>query len=123
MQNIGEQQLLMLLLMMTAKFYERPDRRVQWALKQTRQRLIDVLAIATDFLERGPRQQPALRARMAGANCFVIGVEEERIARLELSILRVVRHQDHGLEKPGRMRQVPLRRTRIRHGLCRGIGV
>src|SRR5580704_9096207 len=113
----------MLLLMVTPKFYERADRRVQGTLNQTRQCLIDMLAIATDFLERGPRQQPALRARMAGANRFVIGVEEERIARVELYIPRVVRHQDHGLEEPGGMRQVPLCRTCIRHGLYRGIGV
>src|SRR3546814_3182242 len=59
------------------------------------------------------------RARMTLAGLFVIGIEEVGIGRIERSVAGQVRLQQEGLEEPGRMRAMPLRRTRVRHRLNR----
>src|SRR3546814_6906177 len=61
----------------------------------------------------------AVRTRMTLAGLFVIGIEEVGIGRIERSVAGQVRLQQEGLEEPGRMRAMPLRRTRVRHRLNR----
>jgi hypothetical protein len=54
---------------------------------------------------------------MAWTDGLVIRIEEEVPAFAIHLVTRPVRAQHERLEKPGGMRQVPLRRTRIRHRL------
>src|SRR5829696_4706674 len=54
---------------------------------------------------------------MALADGVVVRVEEIAISRVEDPVLRHMRLQYEGLEEPGGMREMPLRRARIGHGL------
>src|ERR1700722_16934480 len=70
-------------------------------------RLIDMIAISRDIGAGGARQQPALRPRMTWPLGLVIGIEQIVECRVEHPVGAVETRQDEGLEKPGRMREVP----------------
>ncbi len=76
-QNIGQQQLLMLLLVVDADLDQAGD-VVGPALvprQQSLQAVVDVGAVGEHAFGRWSRQQPALRARMPRAQALVVGVE------------------------------------------------
>ena len=91
-QDVGEQQLLMLLLVIEPEL----DSGAQDFGKRCRARFddqpldrrIDMRAIGGDLAGVRPRDQPALRPRMARAGGDVIGVEQEREALVETWIAR-----------------------------------
>ena len=119
-QNVGDQQFLVLLLVMQADFenleHARRVRR-RHGLDQPLDRLVDMGTIAGDILAVRAGDQAALRARMARAGGDVIGVEQEGKALVENRVGRVVRHKQELLEKPGDMGAVPFGRRGIRHRL------
>ena len=90
------QQFLMLLLVMQTDFenseHARGLRR-RHGLDQPFDRGIDMGAIAGDFRAVRPRDQAALRPRMARAGGDIIGVEQERKALVENLVAGIVRHQ------------------------------
>ena len=82
--DVGEQQLLMLLLVMQA---DRDDllqlRRQRVALQQALHLLVHVRAIGPHLFDGRPRQQAALGAAVPRPDGFVVGIEEIAERRIE----------------------------------------
>ena len=120
MQDIGEQQFLVLLLVMQADLKNREHAlRIsrRHLLDQPLDRGIDIGAIARHVFAVRPRDQAALRAGVARTGGDVIGVEQERKAFVENLVGWIVRHQQELLEEPGDVRAMPFRRRGIGHRL------
>ncbi len=120
MQNVGEHQLLMLLLVMKAKFDKRrdvTDSRGRRVGQQTQYARLDMGAIARHFRGVRPRHQPAVRARMTRTGADVIGIEQKCEVRIIYAIGGNVRRQNELLEEPRRVGAMPLDRTGVRHRL------
>jgi hypothetical protein len=64
-----------------------------------------------------PREEPALRSRVARAGGDVIGIEQIGELRVERPVAGKLRDQQELLEEPGGMRPVPLGGARIGHRL------
>ncbi len=119
-EAIGQHQLLMLLLVMDAEFDEAqcPGRlAVCAAIEKRIQRRIDMPAVANYLVMARPGEQAALRPGVARAGGFVVGIEAIAETVIEYAIGGIVGLQHHLFEEPGRVRQVPLRRTGVLHGL------
>ena len=85
-QDVGEHQFLMLLLVMEPDLEDRQDRGQRGVVRvvdQRRNRRVDMRAVGRDFARVRPRDQAALRPRMARAGGDVVGVEQEREALVE----------------------------------------
>ncbi len=122
MQDIGQDQFLMLLLMVDAEFNQRPNRPISRALGSSEQiahRRIDKGSVGKNLGQARPRQQPALRPRMAGANSFIVRVEEEAPPLIIDPIPGEERNEQKGFKEPGGVGKMPLRRARVRHRLQR----
>ena len=76
MQNVGEQQFLVLLLVIETDLDDRDQRSIFRRLDQRGHGGIDVRAVFGNFGGVGPGDQPALRARLPRPHCDVIGIEE-----------------------------------------------
>jgi hypothetical protein len=74
-------------------------------------------AIALDLGQRRPCQEAALRPGMPLAERLVVGVEEILIVGIEGTIAGGEARQDEGLEEPGGVGEMPLRRAGERHRL------
>ena len=85
MQDVGEQQFLVLLFVIQPQGDDRLDGGPLAAafLEQRDHRLVDMLAIRMHLVHRGPREQAALRARMARAERLVVRVEKVMKALVE----------------------------------------
>ena len=79
----------------------------------------DMVAIGGHDIDRRARQQPALRPRVPRADRLVIRIEQVGEGRVKDPLIRIEPLQDKGLEKPGRMRKMPLCRADIGHRLDR----
>ena len=79
--------------------------------------LVHVGTVAEHFHGRRAGQQPPLRPRPARPHALVVRVEKELKLGMERPITRQVRHQQERFKEPRRVGQMPLHRTRIRHGL------
>src|SRR4051812_5730685 len=110
MLDVGEHQLLVLLLVMEAELDD-VTRLVE--LGHAR---IDVRAVLHHFLDGGTGQKAARGAIPARADGVVVRVEEERVARIE-GLVAVARGEHEGLEEPGGVREMPLERAAVRHRL------
>ena len=119
-QDVGEQQLLMLLLVMKTDL-ENADHlgplRFLHDREQPLDRFVDMSPEGGDVFAIRPREQPASRARLAWAGRDIVGVEEISEAFVEHAIARETRRQQELLQEPGRMRAMPFRRTGIGHRL------
>ena len=85
-QDVGQQQFLMLLLVMQSDFHDRRDalkRGVVRVLDQRGDRGIDMRAVGGDLVAVRAREQPAHRTRMARAGGDIIGIEQEGEAIVE----------------------------------------
>ena len=119
-QDVGEQQFLVLLLVMQAdlqNFEHARGIRGRHIGDQPLDRGIDMGAIGGDVGAVRPRDQAALGARMARAGGDVIGVEQEGKTLVEDLVVGIVRHEQEGLEEPGDMRAMPFGRRGIGHRL------
>ena len=123
MQDVGEQQFLMLLFVIAAEFDQLGDGRRKIVLHERRHRAVDMIAIGDDRLERGARDHAASRTRLTSADALVIGIEQEIELRIERAVAGQIRLENHSLEEPGRMREMPFRRARVRHRLHGRVGV
>jgi hypothetical protein len=110
MLHIGEQQLLMLLLMLNTQFHQVINLRFVRLSEQSTDTGIHICAPVLDFFKRGSGEQAALRARVFVANGVVIAVEEHAKCGVEGFEARFKALQDEGLKKPGHMRQMPFHR-------------
>ena len=103
----------MLLLVVEAKL-EPPTRiTVERAVQECmRYPGIDRCAIRVDPVQARPREHAAPRSLDPRADRFVVAVEQERVRRIER-----LAAQHERLEEPRGVREVPLRRARVRHRL------
>lgn len=108
----------MLLLVVDAQLDDRPRRVrrvVRNAVAETEHRLVHVGAVREYLLDRGPRDQPALRAAVPLSSLHVVRVEKIRVARVGAPIGRVVRGKQERFVEPARVREVPLGGTHVGH--------
>ena len=89
-EDVGQEQLLVLLLVVDADLDQPADLgAVAGALgKQLIERLVHVRAVSDDALCGRSREQPAVGARLPGAERFVIGIETIIEGRIEFAVAR-----------------------------------
>ncbi len=118
MQNIGEQQFLVLLLVLKPDLDDRYQLiEILRRLDEVRCRRIDMRAIGSDLSGSRPRDQAALRARLARPGGDIIRIVEKGEALIERAIGLGVRPQQELFEEPCHMRAVPFGRARVGHRL------
>ena len=123
MQEVGDQQLLVLHLVMAAELGEIVDLGSVGALfgQQPTHRLVHMGAIGKHLVDRRPRDEAALGARVARPGLDVIGIEQEGEAAVGCLVAGHARLEDKLLEEPAGMGEVPLGRTGILHRLQRHV--
>ena len=118
--DIGDQQLLMLLLVVQSQLHQlrelgkAPPVQI---FNYPQQPFVDAGAVAIDLLHRRPRQRPSNVPGNPLSEALVVGVEDEVIPRMISPIVLCKTFQDHALEEPGGVTQMPLGRADVRHGL------
>ena len=120
MENIGEQQLLVLLLVMKPERDERERGLPHCCIGLFYEVLhgcIHMRAVGHDLAQTGARQQAAHRPRMTWPEGLVIRVEQVKVLLVERAVMHDMRLQHHGLEKPAGMRQMPFCRAGVLHRL------
>ena len=119
-QDVGQQQFLMLLLMLHAKLDEVCERAVAIAAsgEEFAQARVHMGAIGEHLFACGPGQQAAPGTRMTRACGFVIRIEQigEPLVK---DAIAVATREDEGLVEPGRMGEVPLGGAGVVHRLDR----
>jgi hypothetical protein len=117
-EDIGEHQFLMLLLVMQSDLDDRGHRfEIVRGLDQRGHGRVDVGAVRGRFNDTRPRYKAALRPLLPRARRHVIRVEQIGEALVEHAIARYERTQQKMLEEPGHVGAVPLDRARVRHRL------
>ena len=117
-QDVGEHELLVLLFVRDPELddrkraIERLGARLGEELRDAR---VDRSSVRADLGRRRPRDETAVRARVARSGRLVIRIEEERVARIDRVESR--RREDERLEEPGGVGAVPLGRARVGHRL------
>ena len=119
--NVGKNQFLMLLLVMQTEFNQAGEGCWQSVGvchgQHAGHGLVDVMAIGQHVPKPGARQQTTFGARMFVAHRVVVGVEEHAVGGIKNTITRLMRCKYKGFKKPCRMRQMPLHRAGVGHGL------
>ncbi len=122
-QDIGQQQFLMLLFMIAAEFDQFGDGRRQVFLHERGHRAVDMIPVRSDRLERRAGDHAPSWTRLTSADALIVGVEQEIELRIERAVAGEILFQNHSLEKPCRMREMPFCRARIGHRLHGRVGV
>lgn len=120
MQHVRDDQLLMLLFVMQPECNlgrQQVEQRGICRGDRVQHGRVDMTPVRMHVGQRGTRQKAALFPRLARAERFVVGVEQERIGIVERGITGDVPHQHDCLEEPRRMREMPLRRAGVGHRL------
>ena len=120
MQDVGQHQLLMLLLVVEADLEDRDDaleKRLVGRLDERLDGRVHVGTVGGDLLRVGTRDEPSPRTLVTRPRGDVIGIEEIAETGVEHLVARLVRPEQELLEEPGRMGAMPFRRARIRHRL------
>ncbi len=119
-QDVGDQQFLMLLLVVQPDLDDRKHAlcvRRRHLRNQALDRRIDMGAICSDILAVRTGDQATLRPRMPRASRDVVGIEKKRKSLVEDPVVRIVRHQQKLFEKPGDVGTMPFCRARVGHRL------
>ena len=122
MLEIGQHQLLMLLLVMQSEAH---DLRGPQALHgrqvapapEPGDRGIDVRPILEHLGSRGPREHASKRAGMSFTGGVVVRVEQVPEGRMEGAVRRLEGREHEGLEEPGRVGEMPFERAGVGHRL------
>ncbi len=122
-QQVGEDQLLVLLLVVQPQFDQRAGGVGDAAAQEVAHRVIDVRPVGEHLAQRRARQQATARPLVARADRVVVRVEQETEALVEAPVAVAVRREHELLEEPGGVREVPLAGTRELGGLRRQVGV
>ena len=124
MQDVGEDQFLVLLLVLHTEFDQRRQcfnvGIVGVAIpvgQQTRDAGVDIGAPGAHLVHRRARQQAAPGARIALADAVVVRVEQHPKGWMKGLEARLHGFQDEGFEKPRGVRQVPLDGAGVGHRL------
>src|SRR5580700_8481871 len=124
MFDVGDEQFLMLLLVMNPEnedwfdFIEKFVVRVPKEIFDVR---IDRSTISTRVFDGGPRDQTAQVAPVHVAGGIVVGVKQISVLRNFSPIIWNPFLENKRFEKPGGVRQMPFRRAHIRHRLHNAI--
>ena len=119
--QVGEDQLLVLLLMVEAEFQQRQHlRRLLRTGEPAAHGPVHPAPVVQHVGQGGPGQQATLGPRVPGPGRLVVGVEEVAVGGVDRR-RPGVGHQQEGLEEPGGVRQVPLDRAGVRHALHRHV--
>src|SRR5262249_17167641 len=119
-QNVGDQQFLVLLLVMQPDFDNREyalGLRRRYPPYQSFDRRIDVRAVSRDVFAIRPRDQATLWSRMTGTGRDVVGIKKKRKPLVENLVSRIMGYQQKLLEEPCHMSTMPFGRTGVRHRL------
>ena len=120
MQDIGEHQFLMLLLVIEPDLDQRRQllqRGFVGGLEEFDHRRIDMAAIGGDLVGARAGQMAALVAGVPRAGADIVGIEQKGVVGMERLVARTMLAEQELLEEPGGVRAVPFRRARIRHRL------
>ena len=118
--DVHQQQFLMLLLVIEPQFEQPCDFRkhgVVSVVNEFENGVVDVGAIVQHLVEAWPCQQAALGSFVLWSDRIVVGIEQHLEGRVEFLIAVDMGDQDEGFEKPIGMREMPFRRTHVRHRL------
>ena len=121
-EDVGQQQLLVLLLVIDAELDQFERRRRQLG-QSALERLVDVRALVADLVQRRAAEHSALGPRMPLALALVIAVEQVGEALVERPVAGHMIAQNEGLEEPGRVGEVPFGRRGVGERLDRRVGV
>jgi hypothetical protein len=91
--------------------------RCQLILKQELHVAVYVAAVWEHIVERRASEQASERSWLSWSRCFVVRIEEIRIPFVQCLVTRKIWLEKKGLEKPGRVRKMPLGWARVGHGL------
>lgn len=80
-------------------------------------RVIDMSAIAANFIQGGARECSPEGSMRVWAQLLVVGIEQKAEPAIEAGIAGQMREENEFLKEPCRMGQVPFRRTGVGHGL------
>ena len=119
-QDVGQHQFLMLLLVIEADLDQRRDRRervLTGLVEEFHHRGVDMPAVGGDFLGAGAGEVAALVAGVPRAGADIIGIEQKGVIGVERLVALAVFAEQELLEEPGGMGAVPFRRARVRHRL------
>src|SRR6056297_1547431 len=107
----------MLLLMIAAEFSEFMHLGVIRVGQQGSHCRVNVTAVGTDAVEVRSRDHAATGTGLTLANGLVIRIEKEVEGGIEFLIARGIFSENHALEEPRRMSEMPFCRTGVRHRL------
>ena len=119
-QDVGQHQFLMLLLVVEADFDQRRERRQRVLIglvEEFHHGGVDMPAIGGDLVGAGAGQMAALVAGVPRSGADVIGIEQEGVVRVKRPVALAVLAEQELLEEPGGMGAVPFRRAGVRHRL------
>src|SRR3569833_2608018 len=111
MQYVGQQQLLMLLLVVAAQLNEVRYLGARPACEHPVDSQVDVLSIGVHLIECRSGQKSANRPRVALTQRLIIGFEKKTEAINIHPVTVKLPYQHHAFENPGGMREMPFRRT------------
>ena len=115
--DVGEQQLLVLLLVVEAERDKEGDLVGGASVEQALHSDVDVLPVVGDLGDARAGDDAALVPRLPVPDSVVVRVEQVAERIVVEAVAAVLRREDEGLEEPGRVRPVPLRRARVGHRL------
>ncbi len=117
MQQVGDDQFLVLHLVMAAENHAVEHLRRRPARDQPLHRRIDMAAVGHHLVDARAGDQAAPRAGVPRPGLHVIGVEEEGEPVIRRTVAGRMLAQDELLEEPGRVREMPLGRAGVLHRL------
>ena len=122
-EDVREQKLLVPPLVVAIELDQLSDLPGWTQAKQAGDCLVDMGPVDVDFVQCRLRDHAAPRTRLLRPECLVVGIEQEREPLIERPVALQVGRENHRHKKPGRVREVPLRRARIGHRLQRCVRV
>ena len=120
MLDVGQQQFLVLLLMVQAQVDELRQFRalgIPGPGNDVKHARIDLRPVGQHFIERRAADQAPLRARILVAHAVVVAVEQDAKTGVKGLELALEAFQYEGFKKPGQVRQMPFGRAGVGHGL------
>ena len=118
--DVGHEQFLVLLFVVKADCEDGLQFIEQFVVRAFQQLLnvrVDRLPEAIRFGDRRTRDQPAEVAPVHVARGIVVGVKKIGVLRNHRAVGRHPNLQNEGLKEPAGVREVPFRRTNVRHRL------
>ena len=119
-QDVGQHQFLMLLLVVEADLDQRRqlgEALLAGGLEELDHGGIDMPAIGGDFVGARAGEVAALVAGVPGTGADIIGIEQKRVVGVEGLVALAVLAEQELLEEPGGMGAVPFGRAGVRHRL------